>query len=40
VPASVIVLERMPLLVSGKPDRLAIRELVIRRLAESIETGR
>ena len=30
VPASVIVLERMPLLVSGKPDRLAIRELAIR----------
>jgi len=30
VPASVIVLERMPLLASGKPDRLAIRELAIR----------
>ena len=34
VPASVIVLERMPLLVSGKPDRLAIRELAIRSLTD------
>jgi len=31
-PASVVVLERMPLLASGKPDRRAIRELVIRSL--------
>ena len=33
VPAHAVVLQRMPLLASGKPDRLSIRELVIRSLA-------
>jgi O-succinylbenzoic acid--CoA ligase len=40
VPSRVIVLERMPLLASGKPDRLAIRRLALSPLAESRETDR
>jgi O-succinylbenzoic acid--CoA ligase len=40
VPASVIVLERMPYLASGKPDRLALRGLAIRSLTKQQATDR